>query len=45
MQNNETLLKTILEIVGRGNTAEVKPAKGGMIVLEVKRKIALRETE
>ena len=45
MQKNETLLRAILEIVERGNTAEVKPTKDGVLVLEVKRKVAFRETE
>ena len=45
MQKNENLLRAILEIIERGNTAEVKPAKDGVLVLEVKRKVALRGTE
>ena len=45
MQKNETLLRAILDIIGRGNTAEVKQTKDGVLVLEVKRKVAFRETE
>lgn len=45
MQKNENILRAILDIIGRGNTAEVKQTKEGVLVLEVKRKIAFRETE
>lgn len=45
MQENENLLRAILDIIGRGNTAEVKQTKDGVLVLEVKRKVAFRETE
>ena len=45
MQKNENLLRAILYIIGRGNTAEVKKTKDGLLVLEVKRKVAFRETE
>jgi hypothetical protein len=34
----------ISEIIGRGNTAEVKKTKGGVTILEVSRKIRYRET-
>lgn len=33
------------EIVGRGNTAEVKQNKDGIVVLEVKKKIAKTDVE
>lgn len=36
----EKILKPILEILERGNTAEVKRAKDGILVLEVRKKIA-----
>ena len=39
----EKILKPILEILERGNTAEVKRAKGGVLVLEVQKKIAKLE--
>lgn len=45
MQKNENLLRAIMDIIGRGNTAEVKQTKDGVLVLEVKRKVAFRETE
>lgn len=35
----EKILNAVLEIIGRGNTAEVKKTRDGLIVLEVKRKI------
>jgi hypothetical protein len=35
----------ILEILERGNTAEVKKTKDGIIILEVKRKIKYRGEE
>jgi hypothetical protein len=37
--------KKISEILSRGNTAEVKKTKDGIIILEVKRKIQSRDTE
>ena len=39
----EKSLKPILEILERGNTAEVKRAKDGILVLEVRKKIAKLE--
>jgi hypothetical protein len=33
------MLDTINEILSRGNTAEIKKTKDGIIILEVKRKI------
>jgi hypothetical protein len=36
------MLKEILEILKRGNTAEVKKAKDGIMILEVKKKIQYR---
>ena len=39
----EKILKPILEILERGNTVEVKRAKGGILVLEVRKKIAKLE--
>lgn len=39
----EKILKPILEILERGNTAEVKRAKDGVLVLEVRKKIAKLE--
>ena len=39
----EKILKPILEILEHGNTAEVKRAKGGILVLEVQKKIAKLE--
>jgi hypothetical protein len=38
-------VKKVLEIVERGNTAEVKKTKNGITVLEVKRKIKYREND
>lgn len=38
----EKILKPIQEILARGNTAEVKCVKGGVIVLEVQRRIRER---
>jgi hypothetical protein len=35
-------VKKISEILGRGNTAEVKKTKDGIMILEVKRKIKYR---
>jgi hypothetical protein len=35
----------ISEIIGRGNTAEVKKTKGGVTILEVSRKIRYRGAE
>jgi hypothetical protein len=37
------MLETIYEILGRGNTVEIKNSKNGIIILEVKRKI--KETD
>ena len=39
----EKILKPILEILERGNTAEVKRTKDGVLVLEVRKKIAKLE--
>ena len=39
----EKILNAVLEICGRGNTAEVKKTRAGLIVLEVKRKIIERK--
>lgn len=39
----DKLVETIRAILDRGNTAEVKRTKDGVIVLEVKRTIAGRE--
>jgi len=39
----EKLLSTLLEILDRGNTAEVKKVKDGILVLEVKRETRLRD--
>lgn len=39
----EKLLNTLLEILDRGNTAEVKKVKDGILVLEVKRETRLRD--
>jgi hypothetical protein len=36
-------VKKVLEIVERGNTAEIKKTKNGITVLEVKRTIKYRE--
>jgi hypothetical protein len=38
-------VKKVLEIVERGNTAEIKKTKNGITVFEVKRKIKYRETD
>jgi hypothetical protein len=38
----EKLLSTLLEILERENTAEVKKVKDGILVLEVKRETKLR---
>lgn len=37
---SEKILEPILEILSRGNTAEVKLTKDGILVLEVRKKIA-----
>jgi hypothetical protein len=37
--------KKISEILSRGNTAEVKKTKDGIIILEVKRKIQSKDSE
>lgn len=42
MLENSEILAKINEIVQRGNTAEVKTTKDGIIVLEVQRKIKYR---
>jgi hypothetical protein len=39
------MLDTINEILSRGNTAEIKKTKDGIIILEVKRKIKLTDDE
>jgi hypothetical protein len=39
------MLATINEILSRGNTAEIKKTKDGIIILEVKRKIKLTDDE
>ena len=39
------ILKPVAEILERGNTAEVKVAKDGILVLEVKKKVAVRGVE
>ena len=41
--DNERMLKSIREILERGNTAEVKQRKDGIIVLEVNRKITYQD--
>lgn len=35
----ENIMKLVWEILRRGNTAEIKKTKDGVIVLEVRRKI------
>lgn len=35
----ENIMKVVWEILRRGNTAEIKKTKDGVIVLEVRRKI------
>lgn len=35
----ENIMKIVWEILRRGNTAEIKKTKDGVIVLEVRRKI------
>jgi hypothetical protein len=37
--------KKISEILARGNTAEVKKTKDGIIILEVRRKIQSKDSE
>jgi hypothetical protein len=39
------MLDTINEILNRGNTAEIKKTKDGIIILEVKRKIKLTDED
>jgi hypothetical protein len=39
------MLDTINEILSRGNTAEIKKTKDGIIILEVKRKIKLTDED
>lgn len=39
----EKIIKPILEILERGNTAEVKRTKDGILILEVRKKIAKLE--
>ena len=41
----QKILKPVAEILERGNTAEVKVAKDGVLVLEVKKKVAVRGVE
>jgi hypothetical protein len=38
-------VKQIVEILDRGNTAEIKKTKDGIVLLEVKRKIQQRGME
>lgn len=40
---SEKILKPILEILERGNTAEVKRTKTGVLVLEVQKRVAVRQ--
>lgn len=40
---DEEIGKTVQEIVKRGNTAEVKPNKNGIVIIEVKKKIVKPE--
>ena len=40
---DELMLKTIREILKRGNAAEVKQRKDGIIVLEVNKKITYQD--
>ena len=41
MKDNETdkIIEMILRIINRGNTAEVKKNKNGILILEVKKQI------
>ena len=41
MQDSETekILEMIMQIINRGNTAEVKKNKNGILILEVKKQI------
>jgi hypothetical protein len=41
----QKILKPVAEILERGNTAEVKVAKDGVLVLEVVRTVAVRGLE
>ena len=41
MKDSETdkIIETIMQIINRGNTAEVKKNKNGILILEVKKQI------
>ena len=41
----QKILKPVAEILERGNTAEVKVAKDGVLVLEVEKRVAARGVE
>ena len=41
----QKILKPVADILERGNTAEVKVSKDGVLVLEVKKKVAVRGVE
>lgn len=41
----QKILKPLREILERGNTAEVKVARDGVLVLEVEKKVAVRGVE
>lgn len=41
----QKILKPVGEILQRGNTAEIKIAKDGVLVLEVEKKVAARGVE
>lgn len=41
----QKILKPVAEILERGNTAEIKVAKDGVLVLEVVRTVAVRGLE
>lgn len=40
-QENERLLKAIIDILGRGNDVEIKQSKHGIKVLEISRKVRM----
>ena len=41
MKDSETdkIIETVMQIINRGNTAEVKKNKNGILILEVKKQI------
>lgn len=42
MTNHKEIMKILMEILNRGNSAEVKKEKDNIVVIEIKRKVKVK---